>query len=316
MPKDYIQWRKHHVREWAMDPTVRQMSFAAQGIYHALIDLQWESGSIPADPQTCARILRCTEEEWAQFAPFFEECFPLNEDGGRSNEQTQLNREEAKEQIEASIRGGKASGEARRKKRDAQQKSVENEDPSKTLQGPFEDPGNPTDKATDKATDNSVTNVTGADGQAAAADDLGGDDFEEREDPPALIFQTVKRILQATARGKPVRDSKVRRYLAKDSPILELLEQYGETDAKRLLLWATTHKALSPAVISRNSESLWAEAERYKWEAPPERGKKPGWGDPAEDIRKMTEDLLGPFDGIPEPQENFFPHSIKAEASS
>jgi hypothetical protein len=46
------------------------------------------------------------------------------------------------------------------------------------------------------------------------------------------------------------------------------------------------------ATIRDNAASLWAEAEACNWGAPPERGKKPGWGDPAEDIRKMTEDLL------------------------
>jgi hypothetical protein len=93
--------------------------------------------------------------------------------------------------------------------------------------------------------------------------------------------------------GKPPpAPSMVTRYLGKNSAVRSLVESYGEADATRLFVWGTVRKRLGMATIRDNAASLWAEAEACNWGAPPERGKKPGWGDPAEDIRKMTEDLL------------------------
>jgi hypothetical protein len=104
-------------------------------------------------------------------------------------------------------------------------------------------------------------------------------------------YGTVYRVLLACDDREPP-ESKVKRYLGKDSPIRGLVKQYGETDAIRLIKWAAKHKRVGVAVVYGNSGVWWQEANDCNWGAPPERGKKPGWGDPAEDIRKMTEDLL------------------------
>jgi len=124
----------------------------------------------------------------------------------------------------------------------------------------------------------SVTDVTGAD-----------------EPRPSEPFATVERVLTAVNEGigKPPPDrSMVGRYLGKNSSVISLVKSYGEADATRLFVWGTVRKRLGMATIRDNAASLWAEAEACNWGAPPERGKKSGWGDPAEDIRKMTEDLL------------------------
>lgn len=283
MGKDHIPWRKHLVRDWAMDPTVRRMSFAAQGIYHALLDAQWETGSIPAEPETCASVIRCTAQEWEQFAPFFEACFPATDDGHRRNEELHLEREAAQKKMEKARETGRQGGNAKAAKQRAKQEEEENEpekgnkhrDPVGTLEQPYK--GASTYIDIERELEDTVTNVTGQGGQAATArDDLGGINFEGKDDPPPRLFSEIRELLEAISEGTKVPDSKVRRYLGKDSPLRGMIEQYGHAQANRLLAWATKHKALGVQAIFNNSETLWAEAERCNWQAPPKRGEPKG----------------------------------------
>lgn len=316
MGKDHIPWRKHLVRDWAMDPTVRRMSFAAQGIYHALLDAQWETGSIPAEPETCARLIHCNAQEWEQFAPFFETCFPIMEFGmERRNEELHLEREAAQKKMEKARETGREGGNRRWAKQRAKQEEGEEEeenepkkgrnhrDPIGTLGQPHKGASTYIDKEKERELEDTVTNVTGQGGQAATArDDLGGINFEGKDDPPSRLFSEIRELLEAISGGTKVPDSKVRRYLGKDSPLRGMIEQYGHAQAKRLLAWATKHKAMGIQAIFHNSETLWAEAERCNWEAPgrpkereAERFELPVWK-PGTNIND------GPFAGVPDPE--------------
>jgi len=51
------------------------MSFTAQGVYRALLDLQWEDGFLISYDDAAA-ILRLTPEEKSAFQPFYDLCFP------------------------------------------------------------------------------------------------------------------------------------------------------------------------------------------------------------------------------------------------
>jgi hypothetical protein len=51
------------------------MSFTAQGVYRALLDLQWEDGFLHSYDDAAA-ILRLTPEEKSAFEPFYDLCFP------------------------------------------------------------------------------------------------------------------------------------------------------------------------------------------------------------------------------------------------
>jgi uncharacterized protein YdaU (DUF1376 family) len=99
MARDFLQYRNHYVRDWETSETVRLMSYTARGVYQALLDAQWEKGSIPAEPEVCERLLRCEAGDWAHFAPFFEQCFPIGEDGRRRNERLHDDREQAQELV-------------------------------------------------------------------------------------------------------------------------------------------------------------------------------------------------------------------------
>lgn len=92
-------------------------------------------------------------------------------------------------------------------------------------------------------------------------------DSPSSERPMSEPFGAVYRVLEAVD-GREVPESKVRRYLGKGSPVLGLLQQYGETDAIRLIQWAAKHKRLGVAAIFSNSGVLWHEAEECEWGSP------------------------------------------------
>jgi uncharacterized protein YdaU (DUF1376 family) len=282
MARDFLQYRNHYVRDWQTSETVRLMSYAAQGIYQALLDAQWEKGSIPAGPETCARLLRCTTEEWEQFASFFETCFPPDADGRRRN----LRMDEDRLQAQMLIQ----------KKKDSAQKrwSKDADAPDEPKQPPADAPAmHPQcDRNASAMPAQCPTTTTTTTTELFTEVNNGDCSDEPSEDAPMPEpYGTVYRVLLACDDREPP-ESKVKRYLSKDSPIRGLVKQYGEADAIRLIKWAAKHKRVGVAVVYGNSGVWWQEANDCNWNAPPERVKKPGWGDPAEDIRKMTEDLI------------------------
>lgn len=70
-----LGWYKWFPRDFLASSTVRRMSFTAQGVYRALLDLQWEDGFLHSYDDAAA-ILRLTPEEKSAFEPFYELCFP------------------------------------------------------------------------------------------------------------------------------------------------------------------------------------------------------------------------------------------------
>lgn len=104
-----LSYRPHYHRDWVSSTTVRCMSYAAIGIYLTLLDAQWEDGSIPENPQ---RMLRCTDEEWAEFSPYLDKCFPICPEG-RKNARCHEQRVEATAKVEKnrtnSLKGGEAN---------------------------------------------------------------------------------------------------------------------------------------------------------------------------------------------------------------
>jgi hypothetical protein len=71
-PLGYYKW---YPRDFLASSTVRRMSFTAQGVYRALLDLQWEDGFLHSYDDAAA-ILRLTPEEKSAFEPFYDLCFP------------------------------------------------------------------------------------------------------------------------------------------------------------------------------------------------------------------------------------------------
>ena len=72
-PLGYYKW---YPRDFIASSTVRKMSLTAQGVYRALLDVQWEDGVVPADYDEACLIIRANQQEAESFRPFFQKCFP------------------------------------------------------------------------------------------------------------------------------------------------------------------------------------------------------------------------------------------------
>ena len=107
-----IGWYKWYPRDFAMSSTVRRMSYLAQGIYRALLDLQWEDGSVPVSMPDVAQILRLNEHEQAEFEPYLSSCFPFGANPKLAVER-QKSVEYVTKQSEHGRSGGKAGGKGR-----------------------------------------------------------------------------------------------------------------------------------------------------------------------------------------------------------
>lgn len=108
-----LGWYKWYPRDFLASATVRKMSYTSQGIYRALLDLQWEIG-VPLSYPEATLVLRLSDFEKSEFEPFFDVCFP---DGINTKLMTQRDKQARalKVQSEAGKVGGKTSGKGRSK---------------------------------------------------------------------------------------------------------------------------------------------------------------------------------------------------------
>ena len=108
-----LGWYRWYPRDFLASSTVRKMSYTSQGIYRALLDLQWEIG-VPLTYPEATLVLRLSENEQSEFQPFFDVCFP---DGinAKLMEQRDKQARAIKAQSEAGKVGGKTSGKGRSK---------------------------------------------------------------------------------------------------------------------------------------------------------------------------------------------------------
>ena len=108
-PLGYYKW---FPRDFLSSRTVRRMSITAQGVYRTLLDLQWEDGDVPTDPEEAKEVIGATDEEWATFERFFEACFP---DGKNPvlDDQRVSSCAAIEAQREAGRKGGMKSGKGR-----------------------------------------------------------------------------------------------------------------------------------------------------------------------------------------------------------
>lgn len=108
-----LGWYKWYPRDFLASSTVRKMSYTSQGIYRALLDLQWEIG-VPLSYPEATLVLRLSENEKCEFESFFDVCFP-NGINAKLMDQRDRQTRAVKAQSEAGKIGGKASGKGRSK---------------------------------------------------------------------------------------------------------------------------------------------------------------------------------------------------------
>lgn len=109
MSETPIGWYKWYARDFLASTTVRRMSITAQGVYRALLDVQWEDGMVPANYAEAMGVIRATRPEGKAFEPFFETCFP-----GGKNSRLDYERCEAVRFIERQREAGTASAKAKK----------------------------------------------------------------------------------------------------------------------------------------------------------------------------------------------------------
>lgn len=71
-----LGWYKWYPRDFLASTLVRRMSILQQGIYRALLDMQWEDGVVPETYHEARLILGLTEDEGRCFEVFYDVCFP------------------------------------------------------------------------------------------------------------------------------------------------------------------------------------------------------------------------------------------------
>ena len=106
-----LGWYRWYPRDFLASATVRKMSYCSQGIYRALLDLQWETG-VPLSYLDACLVLRLSENEKQEFEPFFDVCFP-NGINAKLMEQRHRQTQAIKAQSEAGKRGGRLGGKGR-----------------------------------------------------------------------------------------------------------------------------------------------------------------------------------------------------------
>ena len=135
MPEEY-PWFRFWVGDYLTDVRVQTMPLMAQGAYLRLLCFQWVEGSLPGCEDDLYRLCQCDPDELDAFSLlkgeeltagglFFEICwphlddrFPLGADGRRRNPRLERERCNHEQLSKAGQKGGRASAEKRRRKRD------------------------------------------------------------------------------------------------------------------------------------------------------------------------------------------------------
>jgi hypothetical protein len=125
-----LGWYRWFPRDFLASSTVRKMSYTSQGVYRALLDLQWEIGVALTYPEAIL-ILRLSEFEKSEFEPFFDACFP---DGFNAKlmEQRAMQVKAIRAQREAGKVGGKTAGKGRPKSDKGRVRGISNQTETET----------------------------------------------------------------------------------------------------------------------------------------------------------------------------------------
>jgi uncharacterized protein YdaU (DUF1376 family) len=77
--------------------STRGWPLIARGLYRELLDVQWDMGSLPAEPGDLRAIIGASPREWSIAWPFVEPKLPLGADGRRQNPRLEQHRAKAAE---------------------------------------------------------------------------------------------------------------------------------------------------------------------------------------------------------------------------
>jgi uncharacterized protein DUF1376 len=112
-------WYRWH---WeAFIKATRGWNFIQRAIYRELLDVQWQEGAVPIEPERCRRMIGCDRQQWEEAWPAIEEKFPIGRgrSKARRNPKMAAERERSiaaiRKMIAAGKMGGQRSGVQRRR---------------------------------------------------------------------------------------------------------------------------------------------------------------------------------------------------------
>lgn len=234
-PLPYLEW--FH-RDFLSSSTVSAMTLVAEGIYRRLIDFQWEDEALKDDPKRLAALARASAEQWEEFAPFLDECFPLCEDGMRRNARVAADRLRAQKKVEANRENGGRGGRPR--KAITNPELSETEPPAKPVvsetkpdQNPIETERLPVAKRTqsERKTIPAYQPINTVSSETDGGPSPG----------PLKPFDEVKLVLSMVCEDlgwEPPIDKDIRRNLKEDSALRQLVKLFGAPGAAELFCWA------------------------------------------------------------------------------
>ena len=203
-------WFPLYVSEWLLVAVKHGLTLAAQGSYMRLLCFQWDNGGLPDDEPTLSRFVGSTPQEFAGIWREISQFFPVGDDGQRRNQNLE------------SVRA--AQNDRSEKAKSAAAKRWGNRPEGDAPEAPKKD--KPAKKKTPKATP------------------APKDETPKPPPNPNDPFPTVERVLNAVREklnGSPVTTSDVRRWLKDGSPILSMVEMFGESETVDLYVHAVNN---------------------------------------------------------------------------
>lgn len=201
MKQGKYPWFPLYVSEWLLASVKHGLTLAAQGAYMRLLCFQWDEHGLPDDVVTLSRLVGSTPVEFSEIWKQIERFFPVGDDGFRRNENLESARSTQQN------RSAKAKESAARRWQAGGEEKPPKQEPKK------------------KATPPKAPKP-------------------EKNTDPTAPYPTVERVLnkvREALNGSEIVRTDVLRHLKDESPLLALIQLFGEDEAAALYVYAATN---------------------------------------------------------------------------
>jgi hypothetical protein len=235
------------------------------GVFCRLIAVQWQLGELPKDLGECAQICAIGESilrsHWKRLAPYFVM------DGGFMFEPLLKERWDRKQSLSAVRSSAGASGgrpKGSTKKANALSKTPKKQMLSQPKANAFNPPLNnpPNSIYTSTLNDTSCASIVAAEKQLLFAEaDLPATSIKQNEHKPNHAADPVMRVLWQWHQCMGYRDitsADLTPHLRSGSGMQNLIDTYGEDEAVKMLVFASSHweNGANPNSVFRQSEGI------------------------------------------------------------
>lgn len=105
-----LSWYPWYWQDWRANRKVQRMTVTERGIYRELLDECWCEGSLPADMESLADVVRCSVEEMTAAWPALESSFFVRPDGRLVNPKIAIVLAAQNEAHERRVNAGRKGG--------------------------------------------------------------------------------------------------------------------------------------------------------------------------------------------------------------